>query len=521
MVTLFRKARGSFGRKHSALALGDESRRIRSRGWVLLTAIVLTPLSFFAGLQPASAGQKALLIAAGEYPYLGKDWQLSGPRKDVRLMSTFLVNEWGFSESDVRVIQDPDATKQGILDGIRDWLPRNTMPGDRVVIYFSGHGAQVDDVSGDERDGKDETFVPTDYGRNSKCARVPVAVDDLAECAKDMVLDDELGNAMRPLNDRVVILIADSCNSGTVTKGLRVDALNAKARYFPFPTLSKGITRDEESISNDVNVQLTISAALPHQLAWESRGTGVFTKLFIEALTDKRADFNNNKDVTTAELINYVKPRTEKWCDEVPKCREKRLGFTPNIDPKNETFVLQPLAGDGLETVAQDHPGAISDILPMLEDETIDIVIQPSNRLNIGEKLSIRLTSTQDGHLTLFDLNSENELTLLFPTRDDLKEGISDKIWAHRPFVVPDKVHGFKFTAGKPIGPGQAIAIVTNDQIDFSHLLDRYRNYNAIGNNVGLMKSISAHLYGVWTDNGENRGAQWAVGYADYEISAR
>ena len=33
------------------------------------------------------------------------------------------------------------------------------------------------------------------------------------------------------------------------------------------------------------------------------------------------------------------------------------------------------------------------------------------------------------------------------------------------------------------------------------------------------MKSIAARLYAVWKEDGENRGAQWAVGYADYSIS--
>ena len=128
-----------------------------------------------------------------------------------------------------------------------------------------------------------------------------------------MVLDDELGNALKPLRDRVVIFIADSCNSGTVTKGLRVDGLNAKARYFPFPVLSKGVVRDEVPIADDIGVQLTLAAALPHQLAWESDGAGIFTKLLIEALTDKRADSNKSGDVTTAELMNYLKPKTVDW----------------------------------------------------------------------------------------------------------------------------------------------------------------------------------------------------------------
>ena len=499
---------GLFECKASASTPGLESRGTRSGCAAALRMAVLAPLLFCAGLGPADAGQKALLIGAGEYPYLPKKWQLAGPRNDVRLMNDFLVQEWGFSESDLRVILDKAATKQGMLDALGVWLPEATRPGDRVVIYYSGHGSRVPDENDDERDGMDETFVPTDFGRNGKRA-------------EDMLLDDELANMLNRLSDRHVLLIADSCYSGTVTKNLYAGSTNAKPRYLPFGTATKGLVRDEEPISEDVNIHLTLSAALPDQLAWEMDKSGVFTKFFIEALTDMRADLNRNGSLTTAELMNYVKPRTESWCHQVPKCRERREGFTPNLDPKNETFVLQPVTPGGPSVVAQEDAGAISDILPALGEDTIDIDIRPGNRLEIGDIVSITVTSTTDGHLTLFDRNAKNELTLLFPTEKDFKHGISDKIWAHRPLIVPDKLHRFKITAQEPAGPGEAIAIVTKDRVDFDSLLDEYRGFEPVEDKLDLMKSIAARLYAVWTGDEKNRGAQWAVGYADYQISSR
>ena len=492
-------------------------RAARGCGTRLVTSLGL--LLVCAALQPAIASQKALLIGAGQYPYLAAKWSLAGPSKDVQSMSDFLVDQWGFSDADVRIIQDRDATKRGILDGIGTWLPSVTKAGDRIVIYFSGHGTQVDDISGDEQDGKDEAFVPTDFGRDPKCAKVAFA--DRAECARQMILDDELAIALENLRDRVVIVIADSCNSGTVTKTLRLDSLNAKARYFPFPTSSKGLTRPEEPISKEIDVQLTISAALPHQLAWESGGSGIFTRHFIDALTDMSADVGENGTVSTAELINYVKSKTEKWCLKHSECRDMKLGFTPNIDPKNETFVLQPFFDGGLQTVTENDIGAISDILPEFRSDTISIDILPWRRLTEGEKVKIRVTSARDGHLTLFDFNSDDQLTLLFPTQSDMKSGKSDEIQANRPLTIPNEFHKTPIIAGEPFGPGRAIAIVTRDRVDFGPLLDRHRNFNPVGDKVRFMKSISAHLYDVWTEGDENRGVQWAVAYAGYEIVAR
>lgn len=167
-------------------------RRTRSRRGTFAMAAIL-PLVLGAGPGPADAGRKALLIGAGAYPYLSDDAQLHGPRNDVRSMNTFLVREWGFSSSDIRVLEDEEATKQGMLDALRVWLPDATEPGDRVVIYFSGHGSRVPDENGDERDEMDETFMPTDFGRNG-------------HRAEDMLTDDELADALARMSDRQVLL---------------------------------------------------------------------------------------------------------------------------------------------------------------------------------------------------------------------------------------------------------------------------------------------------------------------------
>ena len=496
-------------------ASGENTRRVL-RGFLVSVFAILI---YVSGMQFACAGSMALLIGVGEYPHLPSKWQLDGPRNDVRLMKTFLINEWGFSESEVRSLLDKQATKHGILNAIGVWLPRVTSPGDRVVIYYSGHGSQVDDISGDEPDGKDETIVPNDYGVDPKCARESVAVRDLDDCAMGMILDDELADALDRLRERTVIVIADSCNSGTVTKGLRIGSLNAKARYFPFPTRTKSFVRTEQGISHEISAQLTLSAALPHQLAWEEEGFGVFTRLFVEGLTDMRADLNESGTVTTAELMNFIKPRAENWCSEFRDCQKRRLGFTPNLEPNHETYILQPLSVRGLQVVTDRIPAYISDILPALGSDTVTIDIDPSSSVGLGQRTSFTTTSAEDGYLTLFEFNANQKLRLLFPTREDLDAGLSDRIRSNVPLRVPNDAHDFEFTASEPVGSGNIIAIVTKDRVDLSSVVDRGRNYRPIRNKVALMKSISAQLYDVWTGDDENRGARWAVGYADYEIS--
>ena len=187
-----------------------------------------------------------------------------------------------------------------------------------------------------------------------------------------MILDDELAKLLERLEDRWVVLIVDSCHSGTIARSLDLGVFtrfpNAKPRYLPpmdSAPRSMVVVRDEEPISEDAKVQLTLSAALPHQLAWEADGEGLFTRYLVEGLTDLRADANGNGRITSAELINYIKPRTESWCKQLVACQY--MGFTPNLDPKDGAFVLQPFTlSSEVSVVTGDDLGGVTDIFPSL-----------------------------------------------------------------------------------------------------------------------------------------------------------
>jgi hypothetical protein len=92
------------------------------------------------------------------------------------------------------LLTDPEATAQVVLEAISDTAAR-CQPGDIVMFTFSGHGGQVDDVSGDEPDEQDETWVLYDR----------------------MLLDDEIYAALAQFDQGVrIAATSDSCHSGTV-----------------------------------------------------------------------------------------------------------------------------------------------------------------------------------------------------------------------------------------------------------------------------------------------------------------
>ena len=70
----------------------------------------------------AIAGQKALLIAAGEYPHMPEKFQLSGPKNDVRNMRKFLIEHWAFQSDDVLILEGKTAQKASIIRAISQTL---------------------------------------------------------------------------------------------------------------------------------------------------------------------------------------------------------------------------------------------------------------------------------------------------------------------------------------------------------------------------------------------------------------
>ena len=97
--------------------------------------------------------KRALCIGINNYP--GVDSDLSGCVADAVDWSDLLKSK-GFV---TKTILDKQATGETIVSNLKH-LVTQAIPGDTLVIQYSGHGTQVPDVSGDEPDRMDEAWVP-------------------------------------------------------------------------------------------------------------------------------------------------------------------------------------------------------------------------------------------------------------------------------------------------------------------------------------------------------------------------
>ncbi len=138
--------------------------------------------------------KNALLIGIN---YIGTPNELGGCINDVDAIKTKLTKT-GFTnfitltdKTEVKPI------KKNILNAFTNLLKSGTKSGDLLCFFYSGHGSNIIDNSGDETDNCDEAIVPLDM---------------------DIITDDELKSIIQnELKEDVTLLaIFDSCFSGSV-----------------------------------------------------------------------------------------------------------------------------------------------------------------------------------------------------------------------------------------------------------------------------------------------------------------
>ncbi len=230
----------------------------------LLTTILILVLVAFS----PKAEKYALIIAVGDYPEEGK-WPDISSMNDVIHIETAL-GRLGFRSENIIKIADKNATKAGIMEAFRQ-LSARAAAGDMVYIHFSGHGQQIPDQDGDEVDGLDEAIVPYDS---------PLEFKKGIYEGQKLMLDDELGSITNEIRKKCgpkgqVLLILDSCHSGTGTRGMGkvrgTDKIMAPANYKPSGQKADTKQNDRNDTAADMAPMASFFGASPRELNYETR----------------------------------------------------------------------------------------------------------------------------------------------------------------------------------------------------------------------------------------------------------
>lgn len=190
--------------------------------------------------------KKAFCVGINNYPGTSND--LQGCVNDANDWSE-LLQGFGFT---VDVLLDSQATRQNVKVALQE-LVTNAAAGDVVVFTYSGHGTQVPDISDDEGDVYDEAIYVYD----------------------GTILDDDFRNIIKSINpEALLVVICDSCFSGTVTRAAAIEI--ARPRYISLGVKPGSKRRQRFLYPEEEMMELLISGCSDSEYSYDAVINGRF-----------------------------------------------------------------------------------------------------------------------------------------------------------------------------------------------------------------------------------------------------
>lgn len=254
----------------------------------------------------------ALIVGVGQYKSTRID-NLKGPPNDAQQMYDLLTGSkgpgYGFPKENVCLLVDEAATTEKVKEMFERLLVQGARKGknDVAVFYYAGHGSQMKDADGDEADQCDETFLLHDARTGSGERRIG-----------DLV-DDDFHQMLSRLHEKTqhAVVILDSCNSGTATRG--PSGLVARWQDPDDPTMAcprvdASEAREESSWKPQAMPNLVaFTAASDGTSALEMGGHGIFTTALLDVLTQ-----GTDAPLTYAQVFRQVPPLVAAASYQIP-----------------------------------------------------------------------------------------------------------------------------------------------------------------------------------------------------------
>lgn len=426
------------------------------------------------------AADRALLVGVEHY----RDARVPmapGCARDAVSLAGFIQRRFGFSASSVKVLTDEQASRAAIEKEFKNWLIRDTAPGDRVFFLFAGRGTQLVDEGGDEDDGFDEAIVPYDVDPGT---------------GANVISDDIFDGWIAQLSGRRAVLMFDSCFSGTISRGvpsLKEFPKGGGVRYLPRPdqlralsglmrgghsgdasyVLRGSVTRGMEHVSSfikpreGVNLSgiVIISAAQSDQLAYPVRINGNFrgalSYLFEEVQSQAPPTLRNLKELISENM--------------------RRMRQAGVLDG-NQMPQFEVISSVSLEN----HP-----LFGSWEVSPAVALFNPLSRIRVSlrtaggkwvytseDKISYEVSTDAEGYLYLLVFSQQNAATCIFPSSYDLDNHVLPGT-----HTLP-RSSAYNFPITEPFGRDVTVAVLAKERLNLCEKVEY--SWSEIFDRLGL-----------------------------------
>jgi len=268
------------------------------------------------------AERYALIVAIADYPGSASD--LPPVAGDRRAIERLLREQHGFDEDRILVLADEMATRTNVVDALLKHLGQ-AGAGGTALFYYSGHGTQVEGNLALAADLDPE----------------PDGVDEALALYDGLLLDDEVGYLLSRLQADSVLVVFDSCFSGTGTRGeLQPKRIDPEGFALPSefvvgrPADDGEKTRaarngDRAELLGDPDDHVLLAGSAEDQYSYTAPelAMSAFTHFLVGALQASADDL----DVTLRALMEQVSRRTANYvldaqgAAQTPEAQGKRV----------------------------------------------------------------------------------------------------------------------------------------------------------------------------------------------------
>lgn len=447
---------------------------------------IAVPVFLIGVMTPSgvNAANHALLIGIGKY----KTRTLEGPPHDVAALRVVLAANYGFKPENIHTLVNQEAVKARILDEIKQ-LAHRTRPGDRIFIYFSGHGtSRRDDLMALPLPHGSGALVPADFSADPEKS-VETLMSQLIVGRRDL----------RPVleqldRDRQVLMVFDTCFSGNAVRAAGVDNSLNPSRYFKLDSRSvfdeeRSIGSFEENLIQDQAYPYRnifyISASSENEIAKDIQRDLLYLYPTIDgkphgALTDSllrvldgqvQTDTNNDGKWSQMELYAALRSLVQKRFKQTPQALPKHGDNADDLHAR--AFFMR--SGGGLAartgTPAVSKPVlriVIDDNLPLLSEHVSRIdgvmIVNEAPDLIISGDGDAVVLALPNGHLlcrfTSFDIHQVEDrirrhlriqplINLVYP-QQQFNVGLELTGSYQKSIIGEDEVFGFQISTEKP-----------------------------------------------------------------------